>query len=54
MAKKEIIQAKCKDCIHSSPFSELVITCYEKKMNLVGNSTRICHLFKKEIIINKS
>ena len=36
MAKKEIIQAKCKDCIHSSPFSELVITCSEKKMNLVA------------------
>ena len=46
MAKKKITQAKCNECKYSIPFSDRVITCSEKKINLVGNSIRICHLFK--------
>nr|DAY28763.1 MAG TPA: hypothetical protein [Caudoviricetes sp.] len=48
MAKKEITHVRCNDCIHSKPFSELVITCKEKNANLVGNAIRICLLFKKK------
>lgn len=48
MARKEITHVRCSDCIHSKPFSELVITCKEKNVNLVGNVIRICLLFKKK------
>lgn len=48
MAKKEIIHVRCSDCKHSTPFSDLVITCKEKKINLVGNAIRVCLLFKKK------
>nr|DAN34894.1 MAG TPA: hypothetical protein [Caudoviricetes sp.] len=46
--KKEIIQAKCNECAYSTPFSDLVITCEKKNMNLVGNAIRICSVFKKK------
>lgn len=46
--KKEIISAKCNECKHSIPFSELVITCKAKGMNLVGNAVRICQRFQKK------